>query len=225
MSPELAPGRVVGKFVLVESLGEGGNAFVWRARRDELGEVALKILKTKRVQSEPYARFRREVDTLQRIGPMAGVLPLLDANIPAQPRAADRAWLAMPVAEPVVQALAEASTERLVEAGASLAETLAGLLEEHGLSRRDLKPSNLYWYQGGAVIGDFGLVSLPDTRELTRRDKPLGPTNFMPYEMLVDPATADPAAADVYSFAKSFWVMLSGQRFHQVANNLRKTLP
>ena len=186
---------------------------MWRAQRADLGEVALKVLKSKRVESEPYARFRQEVLALQRIGTRPGVLPLLDATVPERASSGEKAWLAMPVAVPLAQALADASTRLLVESAATLAETLAGLQEELRLFHRDLKPNNLYWHYEGPVVGDFGLVSLPDAAQLTANDKPLGPANFVPYEMLNGPADADPASADVYSFAKTTWVLLTGQHW------------
>lgn len=55
------------------------------------------------------------------------------------------------------------------------------------------------------------------------KGKPLGPLHFTPYEMLQDPTTADAHAADVYSLAKSLWVLASGQNYpppgHQPAGS------
>jgi serine/threonine protein kinase len=219
----LSPGDHVAGFELLGTLGKGGNASVWCARSTEHGEVALKILDTKNVESERYARFRQEVDALHRIGTRPGVLPLLADSVPARPSKGNPAWLAMPVAEPLEQALSEGTTEQCIEAAAFLAETLADLQEGLHIFHRDLKPSNLYSYDGSAAVGDFGLVSLPDAEQLTRDDKPLGPAYFMPWEMLDNPAGADPAPVDVYSFAKTLWVLLSGQRWppggEQAADN------
>jgi hypothetical protein len=213
VSASLRAGAHFAGFRLDELLGTGGNAVVWRAQREDLGEVALKILKTKKVESEPYARFRREVSALKRIGDRPSVLPLLDAQVPQPNGRKETAWLAMPLAQPIAAALEDASTRGVVEAAATLAATLASLQAELQLFHRDLKPNNLYWHRGGPALGDFGLVALPDAEQLTGNDKPLGPANFVPYEMLCEPADADPAPADVYSFAKTVWVLLSGQRW------------
>lgn len=213
MSGPFKPGNTFAGFLLLEPLGAGGNADVWRAQRKDLGEIALKILKSKRVESEPYERFRREVSALRRMGDRPGVLPLLNASVPEQVIHGEKAWLAMPVAEPLAIVLRDASTKLLVESAAKLADTLAGLQEQLQLFHRDLKPNNLFWYDGEPVVGDFGLVALPDAAQLTVNDKPLGPANFIPYEMLNSPAEADPAAADVYSFAKTLWVLLTGQHW------------
>jgi len=186
---------------------------VWRAQRADLGEIALKILKSKRVHSEPHERFRREVSALRQMGNRPGVLPLLDSSVPEQVARGEKAWLAMPVAEPLGTALRDASTQLIIESAAKLADTLASLQDDLQLFHRDLKPNNLYWHEGVPVVGDFGLVALPDAGQLTVNDKPLGPANFVPYEMLNYPADADPATADVYSFAKTLWVLLTGQHW------------
>jgi hypothetical protein len=48
-------------------LGEGGNAIVYRALPAENGaeEIALKVLKTVRVDSENFRRFVREVSVVK----------------------------------------------------------------------------------------------------------------------------------------------------------------
>jgi serine/threonine protein kinase len=88
-------GDTVDGFELVRLLGEGGNADVWEARHAELGVVALKILRSRRVQSEPYARFRQETQTLQHLGRRPGVLPVLASDVPETLAAEGRAWFAM----------------------------------------------------------------------------------------------------------------------------------
>jgi hypothetical protein len=62
------------------------------------------------------------------------------------------------------------------------------------------------------VVGDLGLVSDPDKEPITEAGK-LGPLWFLAPEMLSDPAGADGAAADVYSLAKSLWVLATGAKY------------
>jgi serine/threonine protein kinase len=54
-----------------ETLGVGGNAEVFKATNGQQ-DVALKVLKTRRAESEQYARFRREIELLRRHGDDAG---------------------------------------------------------------------------------------------------------------------------------------------------------
>jgi hypothetical protein len=116
----------------------------------------------------------------------------------------------MPLAVPIHTALgADPAPERVAEAMAAITGTLAGLAEE-GISHRDVKPDNLLCLDGAWSIGDFGLVKYPVGQALTEHGRKLGPTDFMAPEMRESPDTADPEPADVYSVAKTLWVLLAG---------------
>lgn len=207
------PEKRVGHWSLSEELGSGGNATVWAARDESGREVALKVLHSTNAAREPYRRFAREVGFLRALDDREGILELIDAHLPERPKADDPAWLAMPVAIPIAAALGDAPLERVVEAMSVISRTLARLHERHGIAHRDIKPSNLYEREGRWLVGDFGLIATPDVEELTRSGKPLGPAHYTPYEMLTDPTGADPKAADVYSLAKTLWVLATGQTF------------
>ena len=205
-------GEMVGKWVLVDSLGEGGNAEVWRAS-DGDADVALKILHTHKIDSEPYQRFRQEIQALRQIGSHPCIMPLLDADLPEAPAKAHPAWLAMPIAMPLAESLSQSALPVLVAVVAEIADTLANLHEHLQLHHRDIKPSNLYLLDGSPVISDFGLADLPEADDLTIMGRPLGPKFFLAYEMIVDSKGADPASADVFSLAKTLWVLCMDQRW------------
>jgi hypothetical protein len=137
----------------------------------------------------------------------------LDAYLPEKVSREDSAWLAMPIATPLAQALVGESLEAVIAAVAAVADALARLKAEHGLAHRDIKPGNLYQLGGEALVGDFGLVAVPDVAGLTKTGQPIGPAHFTPYEMLVDPSSSDGSLADVYSLAKTLWVLATEQRF------------
>lgn len=214
--------RSVGPWALRGKLGAGGNATVWQAtRRGTKGRVALKVLNATRAHREPYRRFVREIEFLRSLDDNVGILPLLDAYLPEKPSKDDRPWLAMPMATRIADALARQPLETVVDALVEVATTLGRLADQHRVGHRDIKPSNLYELDGQWLIGDFGLIAIPDVEELTRTGRPVGPAHFTAYEMIRDPARADPLPADVYSFGKTLWVLATEQRFppegHQVA--------
>jgi serine/threonine-protein kinase len=68
----------------------------------------------------------------------------------------------MPIATPLDQALSGASVENVVAAIRSISETLSRLKKEHGIGHRDIKPGNLFEIDSQYLVGDFGLVALPD---------------------------------------------------------------
>lgn len=209
-----SPEQRVGPWILGERLGRGGNATVWAATRpgDET-PVALKVINVTKVEREPYQRFVREIGFLRDHGSVEGVLPLIDAHLPDKPTRSDQPWLAMPIATPIGMALRGRALGDVVEAVATLADTLWRLHREFGIAHRDIKPGNLYELDGAWLIGDFGLVALPDTDGLTAEGKPIGPAHYTAYEMIRDPLAADPHPADVYSLGKTLWVLATDQRF------------
>ncbi len=218
-----SPRQAVGPWTLHERLGRGGNANVWRATRPGSGTaVALKVVNTTKVEREPYQRFVREIEFLRDHQDMAGLLPLLDAYLPDQPSKADQPWLAMPIATPIAKALEGRPLADVVAAVAAVADTLARLQRDFGIGHRDIKPGNLYELDGAWLIGDFGLIAVPDATNLTVDGHQVGPKHYTAYEMILSPATADPHPADVYSLGKTLWVLATGQAFppegHQPAD-------
>jgi serine/threonine protein kinase len=213
--------KKVGDWILGDLLGAGGNAKVWRARGKSGEDMALKILN--RPRGERYQRFRHEVALLERLGERPGLLPLVDCHLPSSPTQGDPAWLAMPIAQSLKDHLGdERALEEVVSAVHEIAVTLAALAGE-GIGHRDIKPTNLYWHNGRAVVGDFGLADFPGKDSITVEGRRLGPQYYIAPEMLSDAAKASPHPADVYSLAKTLWVLATGQNYPPPGEQRRDT--
>ncbi len=211
--PPALPARI-GRWIIRGWLGGGGNAEVYRAVREGTdAEVALKVLNVQEARQEPYRRFVREVEFQQGLTIDDGVLPLIGANVPDEPTPEDQAWLAMPIATPIRAALAGEPLETVVDAVGTIANNLAKLAAERGVAHRDIKPGNLYSYDDQWLIGDFGLIDIPDLNDLTRQGRPLGPAHYTAYELTVDPTIPDARPADVYSLGKTLWVLATEQAY------------
>ena len=223
-------GKRIGPWTLGRVLGRGGNGYVRLATSEDGKRVALKVLhrKHQQAQSRRYKRFRDEIRAHLALGPRPGILPVVDSCLPDRPSPQSPAWLATEVAKEIRQALGpQPSVEMVVEAMHSIAHTLASLHAE-GISHRDLKPSNLFQYEGRWVLGDFGLVEFPGKEELTAEGERLGPSHFIAPEMISSAKDADGKKADVWSLAKTLWVLSTGQTFPppgpQVAHYQRETI-
>src|SRR5205814_2073452 len=139
---------------------------------------------------------------------VAGVVPILDYDLADDP-SVSRPWYAMPLGIPLARHLAGVSVQRKVEAVAQIAETIAAL-HTQGIAHRDIKPANLLVVADTPSIGDFGLVDYPDKADITGKRQEVGPRWTMAPEVRRAGATLDARPADVYSLAKTLWMLLIG---------------
>lgn len=186
-------------------LGKGGNGSVFCVYEKSTGqEYALKMLNNKK--TEKKARFVNEIKIVKQYAEkIDGILPIYEYS-------EDEFWYMMPVAEPVLKHIAEnrLSIDKVVCAVIQLANTLAQL-HDQDISHRDIKPSNIYYYNGKYCLADFGLAEfLESGDEFTRSDQGLGAIFTIAPEMKRDPKHADGKKADVFSLAKTTWMLLSG---------------
>jgi len=203
----LKPGKKFGKWRLVNYLDDGGNGIVWKTNP----KAAIKF--SKYSSGERYERFKDEVAGLAKCQDVPGVIRLLDKNLPEKPTESNPPYLVMDLAKPVFKMVDESTNlVSVVKMCASFAQTLS-VLHSRGVSHRDIKPANLFHNGERWMIGDFGLVDFPEKYQITGNAKKLGPMFYIAPEMLNDPANADGRLADVYSLAKTLWVLATGQRY------------
>lgn len=199
------------KYSLIENerLGGGGNAKVYKIKNQNNNNIyALKVLtKNKR---EPKLRFIDEIKIMLQCKDIRGVLPILDYSY-------RKYQYIMPIAQPITDVLHKDDSDTtefivaVVSAFIQLSQTLSELHQKN-IAHRDIKPANLYYYNNCFCFGDFGLVEFPESNnDLTRSDKALGAIFTMAPEMKRDPKYSDGKKADVYSLAKTLWIILSGE--------------
>lgn len=205
--PLLDVGQQVGRWKVVRFIDAGGNGEVWEVADSHGQSAAMKMLLDRRADSVAYKRFKREIETLQGLEDRPNVLKIVDSNLPPQPTRSNRAWYVMPLATPLVDALSGRPVEDVIDAVAELAEALADL-HASGIGHRDIKPANLLWHDGRPVLGDFGLVWLPDAEALTEPGRVPGALGYISDEMMQSPTTAAAPAADVFALAKVLWKLL-----------------
>ena len=220
-------GAWIGSWQIVgeKPLGEGGNSVVWRAKSDKGDEVAIKFLFERHFANSRYRRFVDEIAFLKNMGPRKGIVPLVDSYLPDKPSKADRPWLATQLATPLTKALAEMGGDfwHIVESVQIIATTLK-LIHEEGGAHRDIKPDNLFYLEGVPAIGDFGLISYPGKESVTSNSERIGSLYYIAPEMMINTDNIDPKPADVYSLAKTLWVLASGQCF-PLQGEIRTDIP
>lgn len=199
------PPPVLGQWTLTKPLGRGGNGAVWRATSNAGTTGAVKILT--KVTPTAYQRFRDEVQVLLENRGLRGVLPIWDHFLPAKP-SGQQPWYAMPEATPLEKELTNVPSAHIVLAFSQLADCLV-VLHKKGIAHRDIKPSNLFMLNGAPCFGDFGLVEYPGKKEVTGEKEPVGPKWTMAPEMRRYGGKANAVKGDIYSLAKTLWIMLT----------------
>lgn len=218
----VGPSRL-GRYTLLEPLGEGGMAKVHLAKKD--GSNQIVVLKQLHVQlesnSEAGRRFYREANIASQLNHPA-ICQVTDAGIEG-----GRFCLAMEfIAGETVEALVTAAQERggVLPFEVSIPimlEALEALAYAHefrdaegtplNLVHRDLSPRNvMVGYSGQVKLIDFGIAKGDIDEYKTAAGTLIG----TPYYMSPEQATALTVdqRSDLYSIAAVFWEMLVGER-------------
>jgi serine/threonine protein kinase/N-acetylneuraminic acid mutarotase len=211
MSTSNLIGRTIGQYRVVEQLGMGGMATVYKAYHPAMERyVALKIPPEYLTRDPNFrARFIREARTLARLE-HPHILPVYDFGeedgLPYMVmRYVDGGTLRELMAKgplPLDQAL------RLVR---EVAEAL-GYAHRQGVTHRDVKPANvLLDRNGAALLTDFGIAKILDENtELTGAGVALGTPQYMAPEQ-VQGKPVD-ARTDIYSLGVVLYEVTTGRR-------------
>ncbi|MGF6947509.1 serine/threonine protein kinase [Neobacillus sp. B4I6] len=202
----------------IEQLGEGGNGWVFlMCDNSNSEEFAVKVSKINEATGEhsklKLERFKTEamkVHELYKAG-QKGIIPVLKYELPCKD--SGQYFFVMPRAIPLKEKVQSCKEiYELVEIFEKLAETLVELHEKN-ITHRDIKPENILYYDGTYCFGDFGLIDFPEKEDLTRAKEALGNRKTMAPEMRTPNLVDDSKPADVYSFAKTLWIVLTNEEY------------
>ncbi len=212
MAQENLVGRTISGYRLLEHVGEGGTASVYRAEHPQRGVAAVKVLRP-RLSQDPTAvkRFLREAEYGARVdhpnivrtfdfGETDGIYYLALEWAPGEPLAT----------------FATRSGQLAPELVASIIEQLGAALSSahgRGIIHRDLKPANIMYDPATrtAKLLDFGIArdadAAPEER-LTRTGFFVGTLQYVAPEALSGELVNE--QADVYSLATIAYYLLVG---------------
>jgi serine/threonine-protein kinase len=212
----------IGRYRILEKVGQGGMGVVYRAQ-DTLLErvVALKVISTS-IEDNPELRerFFREARAAGQLS-HRNVITIHDlGEHDGQP------YLAMEflTGEDLQHRLARQEPMSLRRKLEIASEICDGLCYAHrrGLIHRDVKPANIFITDEGVVkLLDFGLARMVAS-ELTRSNMMMGTLNYMAPEQVRGERTDH--RADIFSFGVVLYEMLSGRKaFRGIRSQRRST--
>jgi eukaryotic-like serine/threonine-protein kinase len=200
-----------GRYRLVELLGQGGMATIYRARDNQLErDVAVKILRPEYGADPDFIdRFRHEAQSAASLN-HPGIVAVYDYGTdPAGP------FIVMELVEGEDLATIVRRTGALPPRAAArlVAQSARAIAAAHdrGFVHRDVKPGNILVTREGRVkVTDFGIARALSESALTLPGTTLGSVHyFSPEQARGEMATP---ASDIYSLGIVLYELLTGRR-------------
>src|ERR1700730_18452912 len=212
-------GTRVGSYEIVERLGGGGMAVVYRAVQQPLGrEVALKALSPELFQDDGFVkRFEAEAKTLAKLD-HPNILPIYDFELTE-----GVAFLTMPLIRGgTLRDILNSGPLDTLTALRYLREIGDGLQHatDTGIVHRDLKPTNVLIHSDGrAMLADFGLArGAGQPTHLTTIGLAIGTPGYMGPEQVMGHDVD--RRCDIYAMGVLTFEMLTGRLPYTGANRM-----
>lgn len=223
--PESRVGTRIGRYKIVEFLGQGGMGTVFRAWDPMIQrDVAIKLLPEELSRSETAVqRFLVEARSAGRLNhPNAVAIYEIGQEGTSH-------YLVMEYVpgRSIDEAVRQTGPLSAVEASRVAADACRGLAAAHavGLIHRDVKPANLLRADDGTVkVADFGLAKIREmgTPTITDPNNVMGTPNFMSPEQC-ESGTVD-GRSDIYSLGATYYSLLTGIDPYSESGSLLKIM-
>lgn len=212
MSDFTLNGKQIGQYQIVEQIGQGGMATVYKAFQPSINRyVAIKILPSQYAQDPNFVkRFEHEAKAIAALE-HPHILPVYDFGTQdgltyMVMRYIPEGTLSNLMGQPI-------SNERVVRLIGAMARAL-DYAHKQGVVHRDIKPSNILIDKNGeALLTDFGIAKMMETTgatQLTGAGSVLGTPAYMSPEQAKG-QTVD-GRSDIYSLGVVLYELLTGQQ-------------
>jgi serine/threonine protein kinase len=213
MTPSNLEGITLGKYRILEPLGRGGMAQVYKAYHPQLDRyMAIKILRSDLVENDEFlTRFRQEAHAVSGLR-HANIVQVFDFDVQD-----DSYYMVMELLEgDTLRALLNDYRVRnqrmpLDQVVRIIKDVLSGLSYAHaeGITHRDIKPANIMLNKKGqAVLTDFGVAQIIGSTQHTVTGALMGTLNYMAPEQGLKGESDN--RSDIYSLGIVFYEMLTG---------------
>ncbi|MDQ2966010.1 MAG: protein kinase, partial [Chloroflexota bacterium] len=200
-----------GRYRLIELLGQGGMATIFRARDNQLErDVAAKVLRPEYGRDPDFgARFRQEAQAAASLN-HPNVVAVYDYG-----QDAAGPFIVMELIDgedlsTVIRRVGALPPRQAARLTADIARALAAA-HARGIVHRDVKPGNVMLNRNGRVyVTDFGIARALAEAQMTLPGTTLGSVHyFSPEQARGEQATV---SSDIFSLGIVLYEMLTGQR-------------
>ena len=211
MDSNLQPGQMLGAYRIINQVGQGGMASVYKAYQPSMDRnVAIKVLPRQLAESKEFAaRFQQEARIIARLE-HPHILPVFDYG-----ESDGVTYFVMRYLEAGTlkskMAAGQLSLNEIDRLFTQLADAL-GYAHSHGIVHRDLKPANaLIDEQGNIFLTDFGIAKLLESAapHLTQTDAIMGTPAYISPEQ-ARAQTVD-QRSDIYSLGIILYELVTGR--------------
>ena len=207
-------GQSLGRYHILEQLGEGGMAIVYKAYDTRLErDVAIKIIRRGAFPPDQLERilkrFEREAKALAKLSHLHIVKVLDFGEHEGSPYLVMEYLPGGTLKERLGQSIPWQEAVRILT---PIAEAL-DYAHEHGIVHRDIKPSNiLLTEKGQPMLTDFGIAKILETDEtasITSTGIGVGTPEYMAPEQWTGQSVAQ---SDIYSLGVVLYEMVAGRK-------------
>ena len=209
---ELIGKILAGRYEIIEKIGEGGMAYVYKARDNFLNRyVAIKVLKNEFSKDEVFVkRFRTEAQSAASlIHP--NIVSVFDVGEDKGISYIVMELLESKTLKDYIQAKGPLSSELTLKIAAQIASALEAAHKAH-IVHRDIKPQNIMLNQNlVAKVTDFGIAKVANTSTatITSFGKTMGSVHYFSPEHAKGGYTD--AKSDLYSLGVVMYEMVTGK--------------
>lgn len=226
-----ASSLVIGSYVVLEKIGQGGMGQVYKARHKTMKrEVALKVISPAVVKDETSRRrFQREVEAAAQLN-HPNIVTAHDAGEFKGTHYLVMEYIRGTDLSSLVKAQGPIG---LASAVGYILQVARGLSFAHsqGIVHRDIKPANLLLDESGLVkILDMGLARFDDGENAVKAEAGLtgtgmlmGTIDYMSPEQAMDSKNAD-ARSDIYSLGCTLYFLTTGRALFEADTIVKRLM-
>jgi serine/threonine protein kinase len=202
--------RLIGRYDVLDEIGSGGMATVYRARHAEKGVlVALKVMHPHLSDDASFVkRFRREAETARSLL-HPNIVRVLDHGVYRGDHFLVMEYVEGATLQQLIQEQGPMTVDQSLDIAAQVTSALVAA-HDHGIVHRDIKPQNLMVTPRGEVkVMDFGIAKAVDLTTVTQTGVFMGSPHYVSPEQARGAGQVD-IRSDIYSVGVVLYQMLTG---------------